>query len=121
MDLPQVGVPHHPQLGVLLLQLPELGQEGLGVLIRGQGETIGEHRLQKGRGCGGLRPQALAGIGLGKAQHRADLAGLGGLRRLELGAGVQPQLSDLFLCRLLPVEGQVGDGVPDGQGSAGEL
>ena len=40
---------------------------------------------------------------------------------LEFFPGVEAELGDFFLDDLLPVEGVVGDGVPDVQGPAGEL
>ena len=81
-------VPHQVELGVLLLQLAELGQEDLGVHLLRQEEAVGDHRLQQRRGRGGGRPQALAGVGLGEAQGGAHLAGGDGVHRLELGPGV---------------------------------
>ena len=121
MDLAAVLVPGQVELGVLLLQLPQLGQKNLGGTVRGQAQAVGDHRLQQGRRCGGVGPQPLAGIGLGEAQQGAHLAGGDRLRRLELGPGVQAQLGDLFLHRLPTGLGEVGEGVPDGQGSPGDL
>ncbi len=71
MDLPQRFIPDDMELGVLLLELPELQQRPVGVAARGQQHLIGEHRLQS-RGL--RRPftaQALAGIGAAQAGHRA--------------------------------------------------
>ena len=54
MDLAAVLVPGQVELGVLLLELTQLGPQDLGGTVRGQDETVGEHRLQQGGRCGGL-------------------------------------------------------------------
>ena len=55
VDLPAGLVPHQVELGVLLLQLAEFGQEDLGVHLLRQEEAVGDHRLQQRRGRGGGR------------------------------------------------------------------
>ena len=44
VDLPQRFIPDDMELGVLLLELPELQQRRVGVAARGQQHLIGEHR-----------------------------------------------------------------------------
>ena len=121
VDLLAVLVPDQVELGVLLLQLPELGQQDLGWTVRGEDQAVGDHRLQQGGRRGGLGPQALAGVGLGEPQQGAHLAGGNRLRGLVLGPGVQAQLGDLFLQHLPARLGEVGQGGPDGKGAPGEL
>ena len=61
------------QLGVLLLQLAQLGQQGAAVAVRRQGHPIAHHRLQHRPDAGFLRPQALAAAGRSAAEIKALL------------------------------------------------
>ena len=94
MDLPIL--PQQVELGVFLLQLPQLGQ-GLGRIAElGQVHPVGHHRLQHGLGPLGLRPQGLAHVGGGKAGDCRQLSGGHLLRGGEFVPGIQPQLHQLF-------------------------
>ncbi len=55
MNFPSVG--GEAQLGVLLLQLAQLGQQGAAVAVRRQGHPIAHHRLQHRPDAGFLRPR----------------------------------------------------------------
>ena len=65
--------------------------------------------------------QALAGEGLGEAGDGADHPGGDGLHGPVLGPGVEADGGDLLLHRVFPRLGEVGHGVPDGEGPAGHL
>ena len=118
VDLPQGLAPHHPELGVLLLQLAQVGEHGVGVTALGQQHLIGEHRLQLGRPGGGLRPQRVPRAGAAQAGDGAHRAGGGLVQRPVFRAGVDPELADLLLPAPLPAAGQ---GVPHPEGPAGDL
>ena len=62
VDLLAVLVPDQVELGVLLLQLPELGQQDLGWTVRGEDQAVGDHRLQQGGAArGGSAPRPWPG------------------------------------------------------------
>ena len=98
MDLPVL--PQQVELGVFLLQLPQLGQGLGGVAALGQVYPVGHHRLQDGRLSFRLRSQGLANIGGGKTGDGRQLPGIHFLRGGEFVPGVQPQLHQLLLQRI---------------------
>ena len=106
-DLSGLLAPGHMELGVLLLQLPQLLQGGVHVGPLGEDDLIGEDRLQQGDGGLGLKAQPLPGVGAAQPRHGAHPAGGDGVCRPELGAGVDPQLVRLLLPHLVRREGAV--------------
>ena len=117
VDLPELLVPHQPQLRVLLLQLPQLGHGGVRILAPGQQHLTGEDRLQNGLLSRRLKAQALAGPGPAQAGDGAHRPRLGPLCRLELLPRVDADLVHL----LLPGAGSAGEEVLHLQNSAGDL
>ena len=113
MNFPSVG--GEAQLGILLLQLAQLGQQGAAVAVRRQGHPIAHHRLQHRPDTGFLRPQALAAAGGRQSLDGAHASGGDLVHRPEPAAAVKAQLGGLLL-----VPG-IGHGVPDPQGPAGDL
>ena len=64
------------QLGVLLLQLPQLLQGRYGVTVGRQVDPVGHDALQHSLGGLGNIPQGLTGVGAGETRHRSQLSGL---------------------------------------------
>ena len=85
------------ELGIFLLQLPELQKSGVGVRPLRQKDLVGQYRLQHRRRPGPLKAQAVAGAGLGQSGDRHHAAGLGAVHGAELGARIQAQLVRLLL------------------------
>ena len=119
MDLPGGLAPHHPEHGVLLLQLPEHPQGGVDVAALRQHHPVAEHRLQLRGPALRLRPQPLAGAGVGQTGDGADRPRRGLLHRSELLPGVEADLVHLLLPGGLALP--AGEGVPDTEGPAGDL
>ena len=117
-DLP--AVPGDVQLGVLLFQLPQLGQHQGRVRFGREPGPIGHNGLQFRAKNLRLSSQTLPCPGSGKTGYGKDRPGLYPVRRFELFPGVQPQLGRLFRQGLsLPVF--IADRLPNGQAAAGEL
>ena len=96
-DLPQRLVPLHLELGVLLLQNAQLGQEGMRVApLRGD-HLVSQYRFQLRARPVLFQPQALAGPGAGEARHGAHRPRRGLLRRDEPCPRVQPELGGFLL------------------------
>ena len=96
MNFPQSRLPHHMQLGVLLLQRAQGAQRGVGVGALGQQHLVVQNRLQQRRTAVRRRPKALSRAGVGGAGHRHHRAGFGLAHKPVFGAAVQPQLVGLF-------------------------
>ena len=96
MDLPQRRLPHHMQLGVLLLQRAQSAQRGVGVGAIGQQHLVVQNRFQQRRTAVRRRPKALSRPGVRGAGHRHHRAGFGLAHKAVLCAAVQPQLVGLF-------------------------
>ena len=119
-DLAQPLVPQEVELGVLLLQGPELVQGRVGVHALGQQQPAAEHRLQLRRGPRSLRPQPLAGAGAGQAGDGADRPRLRAVHGPVLDSGVDPQLLRLLLPDLAALV-QAGEELLHRQPAAGDL
>ena len=86
LDAPQLGQPHHVELGVLLFQLAEAGQGPVLVLPRGQGDPVGKHG---GKGLAHVLPaaaQPLPGVGPLRPGDGAEGPGGDLVRRLKARA-----------------------------------
>ena len=85
------------QLWVLLGELPELGEHGVGLSAFGQEHSVGDGGLQ-GRGrAGAFSTEGLSREGGAKAHKGADGPGLYGARSGEFRPGVDPYLVHLLL------------------------
>ena len=84
------------QLGIFLLQQPQLGNHLGGIPAGRQLHPVGHHRLCSGSSGGFLAAQSLACPGFRQAGDRDDLPREGFLRGGEFITGVQPQLRDFF-------------------------
>ena len=100
MNFAQAFVPHHMELGFLLLQPVQLAQCGVYVRALRQQHLIAEHRFQHRHIAVPLRPKPGAGLCMGQAGHGAHLSRADDLGQGILCAGVQPQLVRLFCPRL---------------------
>ena len=89
-------LPADPELGFLLLQLPQLHQGPVGVIARGHQHLAGDDRTEPGFFPAALRPQALAGPGLAEARDGNYVPGESFLPLLELAAAVKTELAHLF-------------------------
>ena len=118
MDLAQGLIPHHMELGHLLLNLSEVGQGGVDVCPLGQDHLVGQHRFQQGVAGVPLGSQALPGFGAGEAGDGADLAGVYLIGQGEFGPRIQPQLVGLGR-PALPF-GAAREGILDFQHPAGD-
>ena len=97
VNLPQSLVPHHPQLGVLLLQLTEIAQHGMRITGGRQQYLISQHRLQLRFQGGGLNPKGIARPGPGQSGEGAHRPGGGLVYRPVFGSRVDADLVDLLL------------------------
>ena len=88
---------HQMELGILLLQLPQLGIGRGRVNPFGQIHPVGHHRLQQGRQTALGAAQTLPRPCGGQAGNCGDLSGENLLRGGELFPGILPQLHRLFL------------------------
>ena len=92
-ELTGLFLPAQVELGVLLLQLPQQGQDGVGVPV--EQDLTGEYRLQRRSGQRRLGPQRVPGAGMGQAGDGAQGTGRSGLGQFILVPGIQPQLVGL--------------------------
>ena len=93
---PLLSFPFQVKLRVLLLQLAQLGQCGVGVGAFRQRQPEAEYRLQAGRGSVHGGAQSLSGIALAQAGYGSNGAGRGFFHRLIFCAVVQPYLGNFF-------------------------
>ena len=100
MDLPQPLVPYKLEHRVLVLQLAQPRQRGVGIHAVRQHQLIGQHRLQKRLLRLRRRAEGLSRPRVRQTGHGCDRARRQRVRRGEFLAGVQPQLVDFFLIGL---------------------
>ena len=115
LDLLQSGVPAQAQHRVLVLKLPQPGEDLTRIDADGQDQTVAHHRLQNRGTGGGLEAEALSVLGSGQPDGGADLAREDLVCGGEFPAVVAPELGQLFL-----PPGAVQN-VPDPQDAARDL
>ena len=118
MNLPLL--PQQMELGVLLLQLPQLGQHLGRVRPLGQIHPIGHYRLHGGGQPRLFCPQGLADEAALQARDSGQGSGGNFLRGGKLVPGIQPQLLHLFLGLLALGIGK-HQGLPHPHTAAGDL
>ena len=118
MNLP--AIQQQPQLGVLFLQLAQLGQHHRRVTAFGQAHPVGHHRFQHRRQGVRLRPQGKSRPGLRQSRHRRQGTCSHFLSRGELVPGIEADLGDFFLF-FFPFLIFIRQHAPPFQAAAGDL
>ena len=119
MDLPQALVPQDVELGVLLLQLPQLPESRVGIAPLRQLQPVGEHRLQHRGLSRRLKAQPLSRPGAAQPCYSADGPRLRLLHGPVFGPGVDPDLVRFFFPAHLPLP--AGQGRFHPQAAPGDL
>ena len=96
MDFPSPLVPEKVQLGIFFLQLPQTAQGCIGVRTVGQPYLISQNWLQYWPLPIGFKAQPVSRAGMAQPGYGTDSARRSLLHRVELGAGVYPQLVCFF-------------------------